>query len=152
FNNPQQYTVEAWFRTSSTTGSKIIGFETNQTGTASPDWDRQLYIGTDGHLYFGSYYQPTDSEDVANSTTSYADGAWHYAVGVRNNATDTLSLYVDGVLVDTSPNASSENYSGYWRLGGYKTAGWPSGADGYYNGSIDEARVSSSVRSAAWVK
>ena len=152
FANPQQYTVEAWFRTSSAGGKKIIGFESDQTGTASADWDRHLYVGTDGHLYFGSYYEPTDSEDVANSTTNYADGAWHYAVGVRNDASDTLSLYVDGVLVDTSPNASSQNYNGYWRLGGYKTNGWPNGVDGYYNGSIDEARVSTQVRSAAWIK
>ena len=86
FANPQQYTVEAWFRTSSAGGKKIIGFESDQTGTASADWDRHLYVGTDGRLYFGSYYQPTDSEDVANSTTNYADGAWHYAVGVRNDA------------------------------------------------------------------
>ena len=152
FSNPQQYTIEAWFRTSSAGGKKIIGFENNQTGTASADWDRHLYVGTDGRLYFGSYYEPTDSEDVANSTTNYADGAWHYAVGVRNDGTDTLSLYVDGVLVDTSPNTSSQNYNGYWRLGGYKTNGWPNGADGYFNGSIDEARVSTQVRSAAWIK
>ena len=152
FSNPQQYTIEAWFRTSSAGGKKIIGFENNQTGTASADWDRHLYVGTDGRLYFGSYYEPTDSEDVANSTTNYADGAWHYAVGVRNNGTDTLSLYVDGVLVDTSPNTSSQNYNGYWRLGGYMTNGWPNGADGYYNGSIDEARVSNQVRTAAWIR
>ena len=151
FANPQQYTIEAWFRTSSADGSKIIGFESNQTGTASLDWDRHLYVGTDGHLYFGSYYEPTDDEDVANSTTNYADGAWHYAVGVRNDTTNTLSLYVDGVLVDTSPNISSQNYNGYWRLGGYKTNGWPSGADGFFTGNIDEARVSNQVRSAAWI-
>ena len=55
------------------------------------------------------------------------------------------------MLVDTSPNISSQNYNGYWRLGGYKTNGWPSGADGFFTGNIDEARVSNQVRSAAWI-
>ncbi|MGH6691041.1 MAG: DUF2341 domain-containing protein, partial [Gammaproteobacteria bacterium] len=113
---------------------------------------RMLYIGTDGRLYFGSFDDTgAGSEDVANSTATYTDGAWHYAVGVRNDATNMLSLYVDGTLVDTSANAKSETSNGYWRMGGYKTDFWTAGADGYFNGSIDEARVSTQVRSADWI-
>ncbi len=39
-------------------------------------------------------------------------------------------------------------------MGGYKNdTGWPAGGtDGYFNGSIDEARVSTQVRSAAWIR
>ena len=152
FVNPQQYTLEAWFRTTSASGAKILGFENLQTGTSSGNWDRHLYVGTDGRLYMGSYDPNLNSEDVANSTATYTDGAWHYAVGVRNDATDTLLLYVDGVLVDSSANAESELYNGYLRMGGYKTSAWPAGADGYFNGRIDEARVSTQVRSADWIR
>jgi hypothetical protein len=152
FNDPQQFTVEAWFRTTSASGAKILGFENDQTGTASGNWDRMLYIGTDGRVYFGAYDEALDSEDAASSAATYTDGDWHYAVGVRNNTTDTLSLYVDGVQVGTKDNASAENFSGYWRMGGYKTAFWPSGSDGYFNGGIDEARVSSQMRSADWIR
>ena len=44
-----------------------------------------------------------------------------------------------------------QSYNGWWRIGSYKLTGWTGGADGYFNGSVDEARYSSSVRSADWV-
>jgi hypothetical protein len=42
----------------------------------------------------------TNSETLTGTTID--DGAWHTVVGVRNAATRTLSLYVDGTLVATA--------------------------------------------------
>ena len=55
FTNPQGYTVSAWFKTTTASGHKIIGFEGNQTGTASTNYDRMLYMGTDGKVYAATY-------------------------------------------------------------------------------------------------
>ena len=55
FATPQGYTLSAWFKTSSASGYKIAGFEKDQTGTASANYDRMLYMGTDGKVYAGAY-------------------------------------------------------------------------------------------------
>ncbi len=147
--NPQEFTLSAWVNTSSTTGNKIIGFENAQTGTGTTIFDRSLWIGTDGRAYFGCYSGTTD---IAASALTYNNGAWHYLVGVRNDTTDTLTLYADGAQVGTKANASAEVRTQWWRIGSYKNVGWTNGADGYFPGTLDEVRISYAARSADWVK
>ncbi len=52
FSNPTVYSEEAWFKTTSTSGGKIIGFGDNQTGNSS-NYDRHVYMQNDGRLVFG---------------------------------------------------------------------------------------------------
>ena len=149
-NNPQNFTISAWAKTTSVTGqNKLIGFESGQTGTGSGSWDRQIWIGSNGYAYFGCY---NAGPNVAASTAAYNDGNWHYLVGVRNNGNNTLYLYVDGAQVGTVANGSAQPYTGWWRLGGYQLGGWVNGNSGYFAGTLDEARVSYTARSADWSK
>ncbi len=53
FNNPTVYSEEAWFKTTTTRGGKIIGFGSNQTGTSS-SYDRHVYMQNNGQLVFGT--------------------------------------------------------------------------------------------------
>ena len=46
---PQVFTVEAWFRTTTTTGGKIVGFG-NATAGDSGSYDRHIYMQNDGRL------------------------------------------------------------------------------------------------------
>ena len=149
FDNPQEFTVEAWFSTTSPSGTKIVGLEDLQTGESSTSWDRHIYVGTDGRAYFGCY---SGSTDVAISDSALNNGEWHYVVGVRNDATNNLYIYVDGELNDTTANPFAEDFVGFWRIGGYTTVAWPNAVDGYFPGTIDEVRVSDGMRSAAWVR
>ncbi|HVO39284.1 MAG TPA: DUF2341 domain-containing protein, partial [Spirochaetia bacterium] len=148
-NNPQDFTISAWINTASNSGRKVMGFEINPTGTASANYDRQLYIGTNGFVYFGCY---SGTNDSATSGAALALGTWHYLVGVRNNGASTVTLYVDGTAFGPVANSSAEVETGYWRIGGYKLTAWANGADGYFPGSIDEARISTVSRTADWVK
>ena len=149
FNNPQDFTVSAWFKTSSASGKRLVGFESNQTGEYSGSWDRHIYVGTDGKVYFGSF---SGSTDVAVSTNTLNDDTWHYAVGVRDDGVNRIRLYIDGNLNDSTYNSAAENYTGRWRIGSYKTSGWPNGQDGYFPGVIDEVRFSNTARSADWIQ
>jgi len=149
FNNPQNFTVSAWFKTSTASGKRVVGFESDQSGTNSGSWDRHIYVGTDGKVYFGAY---SGSTDVAVSTNTLNDDTWHYAVGVRDDGADYIRLYIDGSLNNSTYNSNAENYSGWWRIGSYKSSGWPSGQDGFLPGVIDEVRISNTVRSAAWIQ
>jgi hypothetical protein len=69
--NPSEFSIAAWFRTSSSGGHKIVGFESNQTGTGSSSYDRHLYVGTDGKLYFGIYNDVPEPGTIYNFTNCY---------------------------------------------------------------------------------
>ena len=147
------YSIEAWVKTTSTTGGMIVGDGLWQTGDS---WvqDRVLYFDTNGDLRFGAYNNgPTD--DGLNSTvvspTPYNDGSWHYVVGTLGAGGATL--YVDGVQVAADPTmVDTSVYYGYWRVGGDALTGWPSApSNGYLAGSIADVAVYSSALSATTV-
>jgi hypothetical protein len=142
------FSISAWFKTTSASGTKIVGLENTQTGTGATAWDRHLYMGTDGKIYFGVY---DSSCHIVTSLSTLNNGIWHYAVGTNNG---TISvLYIDGVAQGGTTGGAYNSYApGYWRIGGYKTNGaWTNGVDGYFNGSIDDVRIYNRVLSASEV-
>jgi hypothetical protein len=150
FNSPQDFTVSAWFKTATASGRKIVGFEQDRTGTSSSNYDRHVYVGSDGKLYFGVYNGATV---YAISTSTYSDDAWHHVVAVRDDSTNYIYLYIDGGEVDSQANSAAQTITGgEWRIGSYKLSGWSNAGDGYFPGSIDEVRVSNDARSADWIQ
>lgn len=137
FTNPQKFSIGAWFKTSSASGKKIIGWEAAQTGTGSASYDRMIWIGTDGKLYFGIY---SGGQVTAVSTATYNDNNWYYVVGTYGGEGTTTRLYVNGVSVATN-TGTPENTNGYWRIGGYRATGWTNASDGYFSGSIGAAHI-----------
>jgi uncharacterized repeat protein (TIGR02543 family) len=141
YQSTQAFTLSAWFKTE-ITGRKIIGFEDTRGATSSGGFDRALYVGSDGLLYFGAR-----AEDVVKSTTRVDNNKWQYAVATF--ASGTMTLYLNGVEVATksSARANTFNDGGYWRIGGYAAAGlWgnaPAGGlqAGYFNGSIGQVSI-----------
>ncbi|WP_199424898.1 PKD domain-containing protein [Actinotalea solisilvae] len=146
-NAPETYSVEAWFRTTSTRGGKIIGFGNRRTGTSTAA-DRHLYLDNQGRVHFG---MQTSSLQTVNSGTGLNNGAWHHVVGTYENG--TMRLYVDGAEVAQRSDVAWERaYWGYWRLGGDRLNGWPNDpTSDYLNGTIDEAAVYSYALPAATV-
>lgn len=134
YSNVQTFSLEVWFRT--TSGGKLIGYEGSTDPTMNTSYDRHLYVGSDGKLYFGIFSLGTE---VVNTNSIVNTGIWHQAVAVYT--AQTASLYLDGNLIQTRSTGPAENTIGYWRLGGYRLDGWPSGSNGYFVGSIGEARI-----------
>ena len=130
--NPQTYTIAFWFRTNVASGNKIIGFENTQTGTVSTNYDRQLYVGTDGKLYYGL----VDAGTLKYITTSFrvTDNKFRYVVLTATSGSQ--SLYIDDVLIGTQTASASEVSTGYWRIGSYILTSWTNGANGYFDGQI----------------
>lgn len=149
YTNPQSFTISAWFKTAVGL-NKIIGFESNQTGTVSASYDRQLYLGSDGKLYFGIYDGSISTTKYAISSSTYRDNNWHHVAGTYVSG-GTMALYIDGVLVSTSTAANAQVYNGYWRIAGYKAVNWTNGSDGYYVGNIGIVQVYNRGLSAAEV-
>ena len=131
YTNPRVYSQELWFRTTTTSGGKLIGFGDGQTGT-SGSYDRHVYMETDGRLTFGVW---TGATNTITSPSAYNDGAWHHMVASQSS--DGMRLYVDGTLVGTNPQTAAQDYTGYWRVGGDTT--W--GPQPWFAGTVDEVAV-----------
>ncbi|BBA97052.1 putative fibronectin protein [Actinacidiphila reveromycinica] len=144
---PTQYSVEAWFKTTTTSGGKIIGFGNDPTQT-STHYDKHIYMLNSGQVVFG-----INPGTVKTLTTpaKYNDGAWHQVVATEGSGGS--KLYVDGVLKASSTTMTgSEAYTGYWRVGGDNLNGWPTRpTSDDLAGSIDEAAVYPSVLTAAQI-
>ena len=87
---PDVFSVESWFRTTTTSGGKIVGFGNTNTGT-STNYDRHIYMEPDGRITFGIYH---DGFFTVTTPNSYNDGQWHQ-VGRHPRALG-VTLYVDG--------------------------------------------------------
>nr|WP_241429114.1 LamG domain-containing protein [Agrococcus sp. ARC_14] len=143
--SPTSFSVETWFRTSSTRGGKLVGFGTsNSTATnASSQYDRHIMMTPGGQLQFGIW---SGSAQVLQTPAAYNDGTWHHVVGQQSPS--GMQLYVDGQLIGSNSIATAEAYTGYWRLGGDTT--WV--GDPFWVGSLDEVAVYSAPLTANQVR
>lgn len=133
---PAQVSEEAWVKTGTTSGGKILGFEDSATGTGN-NYDKQIYMTNDGRIVYGVY---VGSVQYAESSASFNDNRWHHVVGTLGP--DGLKLYIDGELVGTNSVTASQSFDGFWRAGGGNLGGWPDQpASFFFNGSLDEVAI-----------
>ncbi|GAA5227763.1 LamG domain-containing protein [Paeniglutamicibacter antarcticus] len=132
-NNPSVFSTEAWFKTTSGSGGKIVGFGNAASGQSS-SYDRHVFMRDDGTLVFGTY---TGVENIADTDSSYNDGDWHHVVA--SLSADGMKLYVDGSLQASNPQTSAEPYTGFWRVGGDRV--WGGASSAWFDGEIDEVAV-----------
>lgn len=133
------FSLETWFKTTTTTGGKLIGYGNKNNG-ASTSYDRMVYMGNDGKLRFGLV---ASGNKVVASPKAYNDGSWHHVVATEG--ADGMQLYVDGIRVArdaTATTPSSTLTSGYWTVGGDTMGTW-SGypTNRYFSGSLDDSAV-----------
>ncbi|MCQ9163646.1 PKD domain-containing protein [Arthrobacter sp. STN4] len=130
---PTTYSLELWFKTTTTQGGKLIGFGDQPAGLSN-SYDRHVYMRNDGTLTFGTW---TGAENTITTTAAYNDGTWHHLVATQSAA--GMVLYLDGASAGTNPQAGAQDYTGYWRIGGDRT--WGGAGSSYFNGSLDEVAV-----------
>ncbi len=134
--SPARYSHELWFRTTTTTGGKIVGFGNAQTGNSS-NYDKHVYMTNSGQLIFGVW---NNSPNTVTSPASYNDGQWHYLVTTQG--ADGMRMYVDGELVGSNGVSANQGYNGFWRVGGDNLGAWPSRpSTDYFAGTIDEVAI-----------
>ncbi|WP_159433625.1 PKD domain-containing protein [Agrococcus sp. Marseille-P2731] len=143
--SPATFSVETWFRTTSTRGGKLAGFgNSNSTATnASSSYDRHIMMTPGGNLQFGVW---NGSANVLETSAAYNDGGWHHVVGQQSSS--GMQLFVDGELAGSNAVTTAQPYTGYWRLGGDST--WV--GDPFWVGSLDEFAVYGSPLTAAQVR
>ena len=134
---PTTFSAEAWIKTTTTRGGKILGFGASKTG-ASGTYDRHVYMLNDGRLTFGVI---SSSVKTITSPAAYNDGQWHHIVGELSS--QGTMLYVDGVLISNDATTTTAGtYAGFWRVGGDNLAGWTSRPlSDYFAGTVDEVAI-----------
>ncbi|MGC3953808.1 MAG: PKD domain-containing protein [Propionicimonas sp.] len=132
---PAAVSVEAWVKTTSTRGGRIVGFgDQEKTGLVSTKTDRALYLDNSGRPNF------MINDGAVRTVTAVKginDGQWHHVVGTIDEA--GMQLFVDGARVarDQRYNAPM-SYTGFWRLGADGTTGFANRpTDGALAGTID---------------
>ncbi len=135
------FSAFAWIKTSTNGKRNQIVQWGGDSGTANDGaW---LQVDTDNKVH-------TDLSNIAGpkSAGTVNDGAWHL-VGVVNNA-GTFQIYVDGAASGLSQSMAPNLISTYHEIGG-PGQGSAINQDWYFNGSIDEVRISNSAQSADWI-
>ena len=152
---PSTFSTEAWIRTDTLQGGKIMGFGNGQprrNGSSigySSVYDRHVYMTNAGKLIFGTW--SGGAARTVTTAASYNDNAWHHVVATQGAG--GMALYVDGVLVGSNTVAANQASIGSWRIGGDSlTASWPDvPSSRQFKGSIDEFAVYPAPLTAAQV-
>ena len=144
--SPTSFSVETWFKTTTDSGGKIIGFGDAQTYPSGNN-DKNLYMANDGTLLFGVF---PGSTVTIRSPKAYNDGKWHYVVA--SQGASGMSLYVDGSQVAHNSTTGNQNFAGYWHVGGDTLSGWPSQpSSAFFSGQLDETAVYPTALSASTI-
>lgn len=151
--NLSSLSVEAWFKTTTILGGKIIGYGNSNTTASSGSYDRHIYMTNAGKLAWGVYPNATS---IVLSAGTYNDGQWHHVVGTVG-AGSQQTLYVDGAANGTPlANTGVQSYAGYLHVGCDNLNGWATAATGpvtntFFAGNVANAAVYPSALTAAKV-
>ncbi|MGY3317956.1 PKD domain-containing protein [Arthrobacter sp. TE12232] len=134
---PDVFTAEAWVRTATTAGGKIIGFGNVASGTSRVT-DRNVYMDDAGRIYFGLW---NGAVRTVNSGTGFNDGQWHQVIATLSGG--GMFLYIDGARAAFRTDVTSGRvFDGYWRIGSDLAGTWPSQpSSGSLKGDIDEVAL-----------
>ena len=144
------FSVEAWFKTTSTAGGRIFGMGGSSGSTIANNAtsDRQLYLSPAGAVVFG--VGSSTRATLASTGGAYNNGAWHHVVGTYDGV--TMRLYVDGAPAGSRTGGVPTLTSGFWRAGAENLSAWPTPpTSSYFTGSLDELAVYPTALSAARV-
>ena len=140
---PNEFTIQAWIKTSTTRGGRILGFSDLRQGN-SGHRGRHLYMDNSGRINFGVR---NSNIRTVTSSGSFRDDQWHQVVGTLGAG--GMNLYVDGIRVgQRTDTTGGENYLGYWRLGGDNLSGWTNDpTSDNFGGAVDEVSIYPTVLS-----
>ncbi|MEQ6121775.1 LamG-like jellyroll fold domain-containing protein [Reichenbachiella sp. MALMAid0571] len=126
FSDTDDFTLEAWFSSTSTANQRIIskwgstGYQmTWNTGNVNFQIGNVNIVGSNG----------------------YADGEWHHVAAVRDG-TDMI-VYVDGIVEVTGSTTNNPSNTADVRIGSFN------GASAYFDGQMDEVRIWNVARAQA---
>ncbi len=140
---PSAVTLEAWVRTTSTRGGRIIGLGSSSANSSS-SYDLALYLGNNGRVNLG-VKNAANALVTTTSALAVNDGAWHHVAAVVDARGS--SIVIDGRREGRSQAATGgPDFRGYWRVLGDSTSGLGNRpTDLALSGTVDEVAVYTSA-------
>jgi len=135
------FTISAWVNLGATGLDQKVMTNQDATGSASGGYKLGVFTTNIPESESGTAINRASTPNP----TAFTTGVWHYIQGVYTGT--TLSTYVDGVqykvlTTSVNPVANTNFYIGTEGGGGAP----------FFNGSIDEPRVSNVAKTADWLK
>jgi hypothetical protein len=145
-----QFTVAAWFKTSTNFASDA--FIVNKGGVGSDSAGQNLNYGiwmTSSEQIRAGFETSSGGDQYITSANTYNDGQWHYVV-VTNNGSNVI-LYIDNIQVATkaTSGASPETTGTKPVRVGANSRVTP--ANNFFTGEVDEVRLWNSALTASQV-
>ena len=126
-----QFSLAAWFKTTSSGEGYIINKGQNTTGATGHNYSLRI----NSNQIDGWFWDTTDVKRSVSSAFGYNDGNWHHAALTYDSV--TLCLYIDGLLVASlATTATPRTNVNPLAIGRHS---FPAAA--YFNGQLDEIRV-----------
>lgn len=132
------FTFAAWvYPTKSSTGAfSVQCIIASEVASYSNYWACFGPFDNSGlRMHFGLY--DGTNNPLANDTTTITLNKWVHVVGVRNTTTDTVNLFINGVLV-TSVNDTTTSVPTY---SAFNIGGQANVANRYFGGKLDEVMI-----------
>ena len=142
----QSYTVMGWVNFNTLTGYQTF---LSIDGTQVSGFFLQLR-GDTGKIAFATL--PSDAPGtpiIAGALAAPNTGQWYHAAGVYDATAKTISLYINGVLQQTTPYTAAWKATGHTEIGRGKYGGNP--AD-FTSAKIDDVRFYNSALPAAAIQ
>lgn len=139
-STPTSYTISVWYNTQNFTaqnGNPRMLISDRNTGLSS--YKYTINLNTTGHLLGCAIYNGSGASGNGVTGDAGINNNWHNAIFMYNSNIETLYLYIDGSLVNTSTNVT------HWSTGANPTniGYWNGfvGASGFFDGKIDDIGI-----------
>jgi hypothetical protein len=145
-----QFTVAAWFKTSTNFGSDA--FIVNKGGVGSDSSGQNLNYGiwmNSAEQVKAGFETSSGADQFVTSPNSYNDGQWHYAV-VTNNGANVI-LYIDGVQVAIKSTSSASPETTGTKPVRVAANSRVTPPTNFFTGEVDEVRLWNTALSASQV-
>ncbi len=133
----ENWTIDFWVYKSAEQTQVL--FEYSKTAGGADNYIAMTIYANGDEIYTAGVFGGTDVFIIdATSLASFAVDTWHHIALVRNGS--TITLYLNGVNVGSDSSISTHGLitDGTWEIGRRHF----SGPDRYFNGYIDEYRIS----------
>jgi hypothetical protein len=136
-----QFSVAAWFKTSTNFGSEAFIVNKGGTGSDSAGQNQNYQISMNsGEQIKVGFETSTGADFFVNSPSTYNDNQWHYTVVTYDGT--TIRLYIDNIQVATkSTGGASPETSGTKPVRVAANSRVTPPTSNFFTGNVDEVRI-----------
>ncbi|MGE5831463.1 MAG: DUF2341 domain-containing protein, partial [Methanomicrobiales archaeon] len=139
-------TVSAWINWDAVTADDGIVSKRTSSEVAG-DWALRMDPSGTGTLEW-MIWSGVDNSNNVFSNSAVGAGAWKYVVVTFDDPTNTAKIYINGGLDKTDSTTITNSLA---NTPEQIAIGWAGQGSQYFDGRIDEVRLSNNVRSAPWI-